>query len=68
MARIIQGISAGGEFGSVKASEVNHVDLFVRSGTFPTPVSFPFVIGRDLVGTLVAIGETAENFRSGDRV
>src|SRR5699024_11809575 len=36
----------------MEASEVNHVDLFVRSGAFPTPLPFPFVIGRDLVGTV----------------
>src|SRR5699024_11541043 len=31
------------------ASEVNHVDLFVRSGAYPTHTPFPFVIGRDVV-------------------
>ncbi|WP_216629694.1 NADPH:quinone reductase [Brevibacterium renqingii] len=52
----------------MEASEVNHVDLFVRSGAFPTPMPFPFVIGRDLVGTVVAVGEAVEAFSPGDRV
>src|SRR5699024_11536318 len=52
----------------MEASEVNHVDLFVRSGAFPTPLAFPFVIGRDLVGTVVAVGEAAQQFSPGDRV
>ena len=52
----------------MEASEVNHVDLFVRSGAFPTPLPFPFVIGRDLVGTVVAVGEAVEAFGPGDRV
>src|SRR5699024_10963771 len=52
----------------MEASEVNHVDLFVRSGAFPTPLPFPFVIGRDLVGTVVAVGEAAQQFSPGDRV
>src|SRR5690625_3377294 len=52
----------------MEASEVNHVDLFVRSGAFPTPLTFPFVIGRDLVGTVVAVGEAAQQFSPGDRV
>ena len=52
----------------MEASEVNHVDLFVRSGAFPTPLPFPFVIGRDLVGTVVAVGEAVAEFSPGDRV
>lgn len=52
----------------MEASEVNHVDLFVRSGAFPTPMPFPFVIGRDLVGAVVAVGEAVEKFSPGDRV
>lgn len=52
----------------MEASEVNHVDLFVRSGAFPTPMPFPFVIGRDLVGTVVATGEAVESYSPGDRV
>lgn len=52
----------------VEASEVNHVDLFVRSGAFPTRTPFPFVIGRDLVGTVVEAGSGAAEFSAGDRV
>lgn len=52
----------------MEASEVNHVDLFVRSGAFPTPTPFPFVIGRDLVGTVMAAGLGAPDFSPGDRV
>ncbi len=37
----------------VGAAGVNHVDTFVRSGAYPTPVTFPFVIGRDLTGVVV---------------
>lgn len=52
----------------MEAGEVNHVDLFVRSGAFPTALTFPFVIGRDLVGTVVAVGDAVEAFGPGDRV
>ena len=52
----------------LEASEVNHVDLFVRSGAFPTALTFPFVIGRDLVGTVVAVGKAVEDYSPGDRV
>lgn len=50
------------------ASEVNHVDLFVRSGAYPTDMSFPFIIGRDLVGTVVDTGEGVSRFEPGDTV
>jgi len=52
----------------MQATAVNHVDLFVRSGAFPTHTPFPFVIGRDLVGTVVESGMGATGFCPGDRV
>ncbi|GAB3569224.1 NADPH:quinone reductase [Spelaeicoccus albus] len=52
----------------MEASEVNHVDLFVRSGAYQTSTPFPFVIGRDLVGTVAAAGPGAAHVRIGDRV
>ncbi len=51
----------------MEASETNYVDLFVRSGQYRTRTPFPFVIGRDLVGTVVEAGPGA-GFRVGDRV
>ncbi|MEU9451551.1 NADPH:quinone reductase [Streptomyces sp. NPDC048277] len=52
----------------VEVTAVNQVDTFVRSGAWRTPLSFPFVIGRDLVGTVVSAGPGALGFRPGDRV
>ncbi|MGW1199188.1 NADPH:quinone reductase [Streptomyces sp. NPDC002536] len=52
----------------VTATAVNHVDTFVRSGAWRTPVAFPFVVGRDLVGTVAEAGPGAPGFRPGDRV
>lgn len=52
----------------MSASAVNHVDLFVRSGAYTTHTPFPFVIGRDLVGTVVATGPGVEQFVPGDVV
>ncbi|WP_324790069.1 NADPH:quinone reductase [Streptomyces sp. H51] len=53
---------------AVDAVAVNHVDTFVRSGAWRTPVPLPFVVGRDLVGTVVAAGPGAPGFAPGDRV
>lgn len=52
----------------VAVTAVNHVDTFVRSGAWRTPVPMPFVVGRDLVGTVGAVGEGAQGFSVGDAV
>ncbi|MCS0605408.1 NADPH:quinone reductase [Streptomyces sp. LP11] len=50
------------------ATTVNPVDTYVRSGLYRTPVPFPFVLGRDLVGTVAEAPPGAAGFRAGDRV
>ncbi|WP_347352689.1 NADPH:quinone reductase [Intrasporangium sp.] len=53
---------------AVHAVTVNPVDTFVRSGAYRTPTPFPFIIGRDLAGTVAATGEGAAGFAVGDPV
>ena len=52
----------------VELAAVDPVDLLVRSGAYPTPTPFPFVVGRDLVGTVAVAGPGAAGFAPGDRV
>ncbi|MEV8511599.1 NADPH:quinone reductase [Dactylosporangium sp. NPDC051484] len=52
----------------VIATTVNPVDTFVRSGLFRTPLPMPFVVSRDLVGTVVRAGPGAAGFAPGDTV
>ncbi|MBS0507268.1 MAG: NADPH:quinone reductase [Proteobacteria bacterium] len=52
----------------VQASGVNHVDLFVRSGAYRTPMPRPFVLGRDLVGSVAGLGAGVSGFAVGERV
>lgn len=52
----------------VNAVAVDPVDTLVRSGTYHTPTPFPFVIGRDLVGTVATANTTATGFTVGDQV
>jgi NADPH:quinone reductase-like Zn-dependent oxidoreductase len=52
----------------VEAVAVDPVDTFVRSGAYRTPLPFPFVIGRDLVGTVSDVGAGAVGFAVGERV
>ncbi|MET7459318.1 NADPH:quinone reductase [Nonomuraea sp. NPDC005501] len=47
------------------ALAVDHVDTFVRSGAYRTRLPYPFVIGRDLVGSVVT---AAPGFAPGDLV
>ena len=49
----------------VLATAVDPVDTLVRSGAFRTPLTFPFVVGRDLVGT---VAEPADGFAAGETV
>ena len=52
----------------VEAVAVDPVDLFVRSGAYRTPTPFPFVLGRDVVGTVAETGPGATGFAVGERV
>ena len=40
----------------VEGVAADPVDALVRSGRYPTPTPFPFVVGRDLVGEVVRAG------------
>jgi NADPH:quinone reductase-like Zn-dependent oxidoreductase len=51
-----------------QALAANHVDTFVRSGAYATPLPMPFVIGRDLVGVVAAAGARVAGFGGGDAV
>lgn len=52
----------------VEYSAVNNVDLFVRSGAWEAHTPFPFVIGRNVVGIVEAVGEGVCEFSPGDAV
>ncbi|MFJ3214056.1 NADPH:quinone reductase [Streptomyces flaveolus] len=52
----------------VEAVAVDPVDAFVRSGAYATPLPFPFVVGRDLVGEVAVAGPGAAGFTPGQRV
>lgn len=47
---------------------VNHVDTFVRSGSFKTSLATPHIIGRDLVGRVLTVGPAVTTFKPGDLV
>lgn len=52
----------------VTAVGVNGIDAYIRSGAYPVNTAMPFIIGRDLVGTVVDTGREVTRFRAGDLV
>ena len=53
---------------AVTAVSVNPVDTYVRSGRYDTPIPLPFIVGRDLVGTVAAVGSAVRDLVEGDAV
>lgn len=52
---------------AVEAVAVDMVDTYVRAGTYKTDVPLPYILGRDLVGT-VSAAPSGSPWRVGDRV
>jgi NADPH2:quinone reductase len=52
----------------VAAVAVNPIDTYIRSGAVAMPLTFPYIIGSDLAGTVLACGSDVRGFKPGDRV
>ena len=52
----------------VRACAVNPIDTYVRSGAVAMPLPFPYVVGCDLAGEVVAVGADVDGLRPGMRV
>ena len=52
----------------VAAVDVNPIDTYIRGGMVPAKLSFPFILGCDLAGTVVEAGAEVKRFKPGDRV
>ena len=52
----------------IGACAVNPIDTYVRAGTVAMPLPFPFVLGCDLAGEVVAVGPDVAVLRPGMRV
>jgi NADPH2:quinone reductase len=52
----------------VAAVDVNPIDTYIRSGAIPAQLSFPYILGRDLAGTIIETGAQAKRYQPGDRV
>jgi len=52
----------------VGAVAVNPIDTYIRGGAVALPLKFPYVIGSDLAGAVVACGPEVRSFKPGDHV
>jgi NADPH2:quinone reductase len=52
----------------VSAVDVNPIDTYIRGALIPAKLSFPYILGRDLAGTVVEAGPGVKRFKAGDRV
>lgn len=52
----------------VRACAMNPIDTYIRAGTVAMPLTFPFVVGCDLAGEVVAVGSEVDRLRPGMRV
>jgi NADPH2:quinone reductase len=52
----------------VQAVALNPIDLYVRSGLVPFPLSFPYILGCDFAGRVQEVGANCKQFKPGDRV
>ena len=59
---------AGQVLVKVRACAVNPIDTYVRAGTVAMPLTYPFIVGCDLAGEVVAVGPGVRTLAVGDRV
>jgi NADPH2:quinone reductase len=52
----------------VGAVDMNPIDTYIRGGMIPAKLSFPYILGRDLAGTVIETGAGVKGFKPGDRV
>lgn len=52
----------------IRASGVNPVDTYIRSGSYALMPPLPYVPGTDAAGAVETVGEGVKRFKKGDRV
>jgi NADPH2:quinone reductase len=63
-----QPLQAGEVRVRVRASALNPIDLYIRSGTVAMPLNTPQIPGSDLAGVVMEVGPGVTRLKVGDRV
>ena len=53
---------------SIKASALNHLDIWVSNGLPGINIPLPLILGSDGAGTIVEVGKNIDTFKIGDDV
>ena len=53
---------------NIKASSINHLDIWVRKGLPGIKIPLPMILGSDGAGIVSEVGKDVESFSVGDRV
>ena len=53
---------------AVRACGINHLDLWVRSGTLGADIQMPHILGNDIAGEILETGPAVRHVKPGDRV
>ena len=52
----------------IKASSMNHLDIWVRNGLPGLPIPLPLTLGSDAAGEIIEVGNNVKNFKVNDKV
>ena len=52
----------------VKAFSLNHLDVWVMSGTYPVTIPLPHIFGSDASGVVERTGKAVTHIKAGDEV
>src|ERR1700692_4438572 len=61
-------VGAGQILVRVHAAGINPVDAYIRSGTYASKPTLPYIPGRDAAGVVESVGKDVRQFKVGDRV
>src|SRR5437588_6322975 len=50
------------------AAGVNYIDTYFRAGAYPPPGGYPFILGNEGSGDVIAIGSGVTDIKVGDRI
>ena len=52
----------------VKATALNHLDIWVRNGLPGIPIPLPLIMGCDASGTIIEVGSQIKKYITGDDI